>query len=91
MTGWHLLSGKELGGSDAKRIVTDDATPPGRQRTARRFAVVRGRRLGASSTLAGLPARPAALSYPATFPGRSRPPPVMGPDPGARNAKARNG
>jgi hypothetical protein len=85
VTGWHLLSGKELGGSDAKRIVTDDATPSGRQRTARRFAVVRGGRRGASNILAGLPARPAALSCPAAFPGRSRPPPVVGPDPVARN------
>ena len=32
VTGWHLLSGKELGGSDAKRIVTDAVTPSGRQR-----------------------------------------------------------
>jgi hypothetical protein len=29
VTGWHLLSGKAQGGSDAKRIVTDAATPPG--------------------------------------------------------------
>src|SRR4051794_34803991 len=34
----------------------------------------------------GILARPAALSFPATFPGRSRPPPVMGPDPRMRIA-----
>ena len=55
MTGWHLLSGKERGGSDGHSIVTDRATPSGRQRTARRFAVGRGRRLAASIGLAGLP------------------------------------
>jgi len=55
MTGWHLLSGKERGGSDVEYIVTDAATPPGRQRTARRFAVGLRRRLGASSASTGLP------------------------------------
>ena len=55
MTGWHLLSGKEQGGSDVLCIVTDAATPSGRQRTARRFAVGRTSRLGASSASTGLP------------------------------------
>jgi hypothetical protein len=49
VTGWHLLSGKEQGESDAKRIVTDAVTPSGRQRTARRFAVGRGRPITATS------------------------------------------
>jgi hypothetical protein len=40
MTGWHLSSGKERGGSDGQSIVTDAATPSGRQRTARRAAVM---------------------------------------------------
>ena len=55
MTGWHLLSGKERGGSDGHSIVTDEATPSGRQRTARRFAVGRRSRLAASAGSAGLP------------------------------------
>ena len=45
MTGSILLSGKERGGSDGESIVTDAATPSGRQKRARRFAVGRGRRL----------------------------------------------
>ena len=55
LTGWHLLSGEERGGSDAQRIVTDALTTSGRQRTARRFAVGRRSRLAASSTSSGLP------------------------------------
>jgi len=34
----------------------------------------------------GILTRPAALSYPTTFPGRSRPPPVLGLDPQGRVA-----
>jgi len=48
VTGWHLLSGKEQEGSDGESIVTDVATPSGRQRTARRFAV--GRSTATSGT-----------------------------------------
>jgi hypothetical protein len=55
VTGWHLLFGKERGGSDVEYIVTDRATLSGRQRTARRFAVGRRGRLGASIALSGLP------------------------------------
>lgn len=55
VTGWHLLSGEERGGSDAKRIVTDAVTTSGRQRTARRFAVGRRSRLAASAPSTGLP------------------------------------
>jgi hypothetical protein len=40
----------------------------GRQRTARRFAVGRGRRLGASSTLAGLPGPPGGALLPSRLP-----------------------
>src|SRR3954468_14085978 len=70
VTGWHLLSGKPLDGSDAERIVTGAATPSGRQRTARRFAVGRGRRLGASSALDGYPDPPFAQNGAAPSPGR---------------------
>src|SRR3954468_17686874 len=68
VTGWHLLSGKPLDGSDAERIVTGAATPSGRQRTARRFAVGRGRRLGASSTLDGDPDPPFGALLPSRLP-----------------------
>ena len=40
----------------------------GRQRTARRFAVGRGRRLGASSTLDGLPGPPGGALLPSRLP-----------------------
>jgi hypothetical protein len=50
-----LSSGKEQGGSDVGYIVTDAATPPGRQKTARRFAVGRRSRLAASGGSTGLP------------------------------------
>ena len=59
----------------------------GRQKTARRFAVGRRRRLRASITLDGQPARPAALSYSAAFPGQSRPPPVVSPDPNSHRSR----
>ncbi|MEA3012815.1 MAG: hypothetical protein QOD42_1360 [Sphingomonadales bacterium] len=64
MTGWHLSSGKEQGGSDAKRIVTDAAMLPGRQRTARRFAVGRRSLLGGSITFVGLPGPPGGALLP---------------------------
>jgi hypothetical protein len=44
----------------------DDAA--GRQRTARRFAVGRGRRLGASSTLDGYPDPPCGTLLPSHLP-----------------------
>src|SRR5687768_16752017 len=68
VTGWHLLSGKERGGSDGFPIVTDRTTPSGRQRTARRSAVGRGRRLGSSSTSAGLPGPPFGTLLPSRLP-----------------------
>jgi len=64
MTGWHLSSGKERGGSDAKRIVTDAATPSGRQRTTCRCAVGLRRRLGASNALDGHPGPPGGALLP---------------------------
>ena len=68
MTGWHLLSGKERGGSDGDPIVTDRATQSGRQRTARRVAVGRERWLGASSNSAGLPGPPLGALLPSRLP-----------------------
>ena len=62
------------------RIVTDEGRGPG-AKAARRFAVVRRRAPAASSGLSGQPARPAPPSLPAPFSGRSRPLPVMSPDP----------
>ena len=43
-------------------------TPSRRQRTARRFAVGRGRRLGASSALDGLPDPPGDALLPSHLP-----------------------
>jgi len=88
VTGWHLFSGKERGGSDGV-IVTDRATLAARQRAAHRAAVDRGRRQAASIVLAGLPgsafteneAAPSCgrydgggLHYPAAFSDQSPPP-----------------
>jgi len=87
VTGWILLSGKELGGSDVEYIVTDAATPPGGkgQPAALRSAGEGG--WGRRAPWTGILARPAAsmglrrppdgamgapCSFPATFPGRSR-------------------
>jgi hypothetical protein len=55
VTVWHLSADKKRGGSDARCIVTDDATPLRRQRTNRRCAVSQGSPLAASGPSVGLP------------------------------------